>query len=120
MKVTINPTLLAGVALIGAAALGLGGCGKKGLLDQPAPLFGERARQDYDAQRAGVGAAKAGAAATRPTPAADQPDPNADNAPVTSRDLKSPEQNNTPASQDPIAGVPDLTGPPPSMKPPGR
>jgi len=119
MTFNFNPTLLAGIALIGVTAAGLSGCGKKGLLDQPAPLFGERARQDYDAQRAGVAATKQGAGA-RPTAAADQPDPNADNAPITARDLKSPEQNNTPASQDPIAGVPDLTGSPPSMKPPGH
>ena len=100
------------------AAGGLAGCGKIGVLQQPEPLFGERAHADYDAkQRARTAQDPNARPAT--TPAADQPDPNADNAPRTTRDVKDPAQNNVPPSQQPIDGVPDLLGPPPSMAPPG-
>jgi len=107
--------LMAATAAIAAA--GLSGCGKIGIMEQPAPLFGERARADYEAQRRAREAQNPNAPAG--TPAADQADPNADNAPRTSRDVKDPGQNNVPASQQPIEGVPDLMGPPPSMSPPG-
>jgi len=35
----------------GVAALGLVGCGKVGTLDQPAPLYGDKAKADYQARR---------------------------------------------------------------------
>ncbi len=34
-----------------AAALALGACGKVGALDQPAPLYGAKAKADYDARK---------------------------------------------------------------------
>jgi len=108
----------AGAAMLGGFALGVAACGKLGALDQPAPLFGEKAKEDYAAKQRARTAQNPNAAAA-PTPAADQPDPDADNAPRTTRDLKDPGQMNVPASQQPIDGVPDLMGPPPSMKPPG-
>ena len=39
------------VGALGLAAL-VSGCGKVGMLEQPAPLFGERARERYDAEQA--------------------------------------------------------------------
>jgi hypothetical protein len=118
MSLKINATLLTGAMLAAVMATGLGGCGKKGLLDEPAPLFGERAKADYAAKQAAAGAQNETAA--RPVAAADQPDPDADNAPRTTRDVKDPAQDNVPINQDPIAGVSDLMGPTPSLKPPGR
>jgi hypothetical protein len=118
MSLKINPTLLAGAALIGVMTLGLGGCGKKGLLDQPAPLFGERAKEDYAAKQGAAAAAANQEKAKTPVAAADQPDPDADSAPKTTREVKSPEQDNVPITQAPIPGAPDLMGPMPSLKPP--
>ena len=37
--------------LLGAAAVLLTGCGRLGELEQPPPLFGERARAEYEASR---------------------------------------------------------------------
>ena len=44
-----SPRLLI-IAVLGAAA-GLSACGKTGLLDQPAPLFGAKSKADYEAQQ---------------------------------------------------------------------
>ncbi|HEY1562479.1 MAG TPA: hypothetical protein VGF71_16545 [Caulobacteraceae bacterium] len=41
-----------------AAALALAGCAKVGTLDQPAPLFGEKAKAKYRAEKAAEAAAK--------------------------------------------------------------
>ncbi|HZC15827.1 MAG TPA: hypothetical protein VE309_03625 [Caulobacteraceae bacterium] len=46
------------------ASLGLGACGKLGDLEQPAPLFGDKAKADYAAQHQ-ADAARARAAAAR-------------------------------------------------------
>ena len=120
MSLKINAAMLGGVALAVVMATGLGGCGKKGVLETPAPLFGERAREDYAAKQAAASAAANDARANAPVAAADRPDPDADNAPRTTRDIKAPEQDNLPISQDPIPGAPDLMGPTPSLKPPGQ
>jgi hypothetical protein len=47
----------ASVVLI--AALGLTACGKVGALDQPAPLYGEKAKAQYQAEQAAAAAARA-------------------------------------------------------------
>ncbi len=120
MSLKINGTVLTGAMLAAVMATSLGGCGKKGLLDQPAPLFGERAKEDYAARQAGAGATSSESKNTAPVAAADRPDPNADDAPRTTRDIKAPEQNNLPITQAPIAGAPDLMGPTPSLTPPGH
>lgn len=39
------------LALLLSALLGLAACGRQGDLEQPAPLFGERARAQYEAER---------------------------------------------------------------------
>ena len=36
---------------VGAMALGLAACGKQGDLERPAPLWGEKAKADYEAQK---------------------------------------------------------------------
>jgi predicted small lipoprotein YifL len=43
----------------------LAGCGKTGLLEQPAPLVGDKAKADYQAQKQAEADAKASAAAAR-------------------------------------------------------
>ena len=119
-----NPRLRLAVM---AGALGLAaavsGCGKVGMLEQPAPLFGERARERYDAeqaQRQRDAADKVGRTSNS-TAAADVPDSpdKPDAAPKTTRDVKAPEQQNTPLSRDPIDGAPNPLGPPVSVTPPG-
>jgi uncharacterized protein YceK len=47
------------LALIAACALALSGCAKVGTLDRPAPLFGEKAKAKYRAEKAAEAAAKA-------------------------------------------------------------
>ena len=47
-KTTVAPLLMA-VLLAGAPLLSA--CGKTGQLEQPAPLFGEKAKADYDAKK---------------------------------------------------------------------
>lgn len=96
------------------------GCGKVGQLERPAPLYGERAKEDYRAEKAAEAAAARRRAAQGGTAAADQPDPT-DNAPTTKRDLQAPEQKLTPLSSSPLPGtVSDPRGAPPSLTPPNR
>jgi len=54
----------------------LAGCGKMGDLDQPAPLFGAKAKADYDAQQRAAAIARAARKADEP------PAPNPDAAPL--------------------------------------
>ena len=63
-----------------ALALALSACAKVGTLDQPAPLFGEKAKAKYRAEQAAVAAAKAGKSdsepeALPPAPTGDAPPP---------------------------------------------
>lgn len=44
-----RPAALA--VLLAAAAIGLSACGKVGELDRPAPLWGAKAKADYEAQK---------------------------------------------------------------------
>jgi hypothetical protein len=62
----IRPALL----IACAAALALTACAKVGTLDRPAPLFGEKAKAQYRAEKAAEAAAKAKPAdtATEPLP----------------------------------------------------
>lgn len=101
-----------------AAAAALSGCGQVGSLERPAPLFGERAKEDYRAEQAAAAAAARRQAASQGRAVADQPDPT-DNAPVTKRDLQAPEQKLTPLSQTPLPGsISDPRGAPPSLTAP--
>ncbi len=119
MSLKISATVLTGAVVAAVMATGLAGCGKKGLLDTPAPLFGERAKEDYAAKQTAASAAANDGRARPPLPAADQPDPDADNAPKTTREVQAPEQTVAPITQAPIPGAPDLMGPTPSLQPPG-
>jgi predicted small lipoprotein YifL len=103
-----------GVSLAALAVLGfaLAGCGKQGPLERPPPLFGAKAKAQYNAEKTlqGQQAAEADARKREAERAqeADQPDNN-DNAPPTPRDIKDPAQSRAPASVAPIQGAP--TGP---------
>jgi hypothetical protein len=69
-----------GLAAALLAGLALGACGKLGDLEQPAPLFGAKAKADYAARRHADEAARARAAAAKSAPAeqnANTPDPSA-------------------------------------------
>ncbi len=111
--------LAAALLLSGA----MGGCGKLGPLDQPAPLFGAQAKADYQARRKADAEAKAAKDAAQRQPVnanaiADQPDPEIDNAPRTKRDIQDPNQKLTPLSATPVDGSPNLMGAPVSTRPP--
>jgi predicted small lipoprotein YifL len=108
---------LTAVALLAASAATLAGCGKRGVLDVPPPLFGDRAKARYEAsqQQQAQDAADARARTGASSAAADQ----SDDGPKTTRDVKAPEQLLTPASRDPIVGAPsDPRGPPVNPTPP--
>lgn len=109
--------MLALLALATAATLA--GCGKRGVLETPPPLFGDRARARYEAEQQQRAQDAADAAARRPnaTAAADRPD----DAPPTKRDVKAPEQQRTTITRHPIDGAPPSPfGSPPPSQPPGR
>ena len=80
-----------------ASALALGACGKVGALEQPAPLYGENAKADYNARKqaeADKGQAKRDEDQIERLPAEKRYDPNADPSP--SRDLPVVGQRATP------------------------
>jgi predicted small lipoprotein YifL len=94
-----------------SGGLALAGCGKQGVLEQPPPLFGARAKAAYEAQKAQEARDDAQRAAARPS--GDSNDQSAgDNAPRTRRDVKDPAQILTPARVAPVPGAPDPSGPP--------
>ena len=106
--------------LLGALGLAVvvSGCGKQGLLQEPPPLFGERAKaryEDQQRQRAQDATDRAVRRTGNSTAEADKPD----DAPITTRDIKAPEQRNTPASSSPLDGVPNPLGSPISPRAPG-
>jgi predicted small lipoprotein YifL len=92
----------------------LAGCGKQGPLEQPRPLFGARAKAEYDAQKAQEARDEAQRAAQRPA-SSNQQAP--DNTPATTRDLRDPNQRLAPASSAPIAGAPNPGGAPVQARP---
>jgi predicted small lipoprotein YifL len=98
------------IALMGASALALSGCGKRGVLETPPPLFGDRAREQQAQDAADSRARK-----STSTAVADQPD----NAPLTTRDIKAPEQKNIPVSRQPLDGAPNPLGPAIDPRAPG-
>ena len=136
---TSGGRILVLVLVLSASALGAGACGRIGPLDQPPPLFGARAKADYYAQRQQQAQAAADrSAATRqnqqgsaertpqdPTDATTNVtgnstgtgDPNADDAPLTTRDIKDPNQVLTSPRDSPVPGAPDSLGPTPDLSP---
>jgi hypothetical protein len=118
-------TLLA-LSTVGAA---LAGCGRAGGLDQPPPLFGERARAAYYAERSDRAQAGAAASQDRNAPgSAERAAANTvanstdsdDNAPLTTRDIKDPDQQLTSPRNSPAPGAPNSMGPNVSTTPPNR
>ncbi len=123
---------------VGIAAVGLVGCGKIGPLEQPAPLFGARAKAQYaaDKQQAQAAAQQQGSTPRDTTGSAErqvdaEPAANAmglensmdnqvDNAPRTTRDMKDPDTEMTTPRDSPVPGEPNPGGPMPSLTPPNR
>jgi hypothetical protein len=105
----------AALSLLLAASLSVGGCGKQGLLERPAPLFGSRARAEYEAQKAAEAQASANAAARRDG----QPVDNSNNGPRSTSEVRDPAQILSPARSAPVVGAPSGPGgAPPSLTPP--
>lgn len=95
----------AGVTLVTISALAA--CGRQGPLERPAPLFGSRAREQYEAERA----QEARDDAQRQAAARGETGPSGpDNAPATSRDVLDPNQKLNPASSAPLPGAPNPFG----------
>lgn len=78
------------IALASVAALALAGCGKRGPLDQPPPMWGDKAKADYEAQQAAKKAEKA----EKRAPSANAPLP------------VDPAQTNAKIRQAPVEGGP--------------
>ena len=85
-----------------AAAVGLSACGRRGDLEQPPPLFGERAKAEYEAQRARETTRQE---ADNEDARAPVPDPT---------DRFEPASRNVPATREPIDGSTDPIGPRPN------
>ena len=91
------------------AAGGLASCAKMGELDQPPPLFGAKAKADYEAKKHQAEAERARAAAAKATPSQER-------TPDTDLPL-----NAAPRPAPPVPGVNDPFGAPPptSLPQPG-
>lgn len=124
-------TRIALLLTAGALALSVAACGRRGDLEQPAPLFNERAQADYEARRVAAQQAQEaqrnadGTSATRDTAVAPDADADEDDTRddfrVPRGDLRDPAQRLEPASQAPIEGGAsnDPFGAPPSTRPGG-
>jgi hypothetical protein len=105
---TRRSLIVIGFIVLGSGAFALAACGKVGALDQPAPLYGEKAKAQYEAKKEAQAAAKAKAKADdQPeTISPDRPyDPNADPGP--SRSLPVPGENHMPNAPPPPGVLPD-------------
>jgi hypothetical protein len=88
-----------------AGSLTLGACGKVGALEQPAPLYGAKAKADYEARKQAAAEAAAARKADdqiETLPDEKRYDPNAD--PTSSRTLPIPGAH-TPPNGPPQPGV---------------
>lgn len=96
---------LTALTVLVLSGLALAGCGKQGSLQRPAPLFGAKAKAQYEAEQ--TLAAQRAAEADAQRRAAEQGqevDQPTDNAPPTTRDIKDPAQSRAPASVAPVPG----------------
>ena len=80
-----------------AATVALAGCGMRGTLERPAPLYGAKAKADYDAEQAKAAADK--------KEDASMPEPKAAGGRYGPRP-QAPESRNTSIRTDPIDGAP--------------
>lgn len=103
------------LAILALGALALGACGKVGSLDQPAPLFGEKAKARYEAQKAADAAAKAHKN-DKGEPQALPADPNQDLATAPGTQRAHPIEGQRP---DPFAAPPRGALPDPMSQPEG-
>ncbi len=90
------------------AAVAVTACGKIGPLDQPAPLYGDKAKAKYEAEKAAAAQATAGkndAGAPESLPGDPAYDVNADPAPQ--RTLPIPGTNPSPNGPAPQGALPD-------------
>ena len=100
-----SPRRLAAVAAVMLlAGTSLAGCGKQGPLERPAPLFGSRARAQYEAEKAQEAKDEAQRRAQM-----GEADP-AETVQTPRREVLDPNQRNTPASSAPIPGAPNPFG----------
>jgi hypothetical protein len=101
----IRASLLA----LGVAALVLAACGRVGPLDQPAPLYGAKAKADYRAKKKAEAAAKATKDQDEPEPLApDTPGPNNPGAiPDNLRANPAPGMRPLPNAPAPPTALPD-------------
>ena len=95
------------VLVVLSAALALTACGKVGTLDQPAPLYGAKAKAQYQARKAAEAAAEAAKKDNgEPEVLPDvKYDPNAD--PSSQRYLPIPGTNPAPNAPGPPGALPD-------------
>jgi len=114
--------------------LSLAGCGKIGPLEQPAPLFGARAKAEYkaDQQQAQAASQPSGSTPRDTTGSAERQvdaEPNGvvnsmdneeDDAPRTTRDVPDPDTQMTTPRNSPVPGEPNPGGPMPDLTPPNR
>jgi len=93
------------LALVFAASTGLAACGKLGDLEQPAPLFGAKAKSDYEQHKEEAARARA-RAASQPPPPNDEADSSA--APLTQAPYAPtlPGRNDTMPPQGPQGALP--------------
>lgn len=133
----MSPRPAAALALVLALA-GVAACGRRGDLEQPAPLFNERARADFEARQAAERQAQedqrntAGTTGAQPsttaprdpdagaTQGADQADGDQQEEFRRPReDLRDPSQRLDPISRAPVEGgaVNDPVGAPPAVRP---
>ena len=107
-------TRASALLIIAASALALTACGKVGSLDQPAPLYGERAKADYQARKAAEAAKvqdKKDDNEIEALPNDRRYDPNADPGP--SRFLPIPGESTPPNAPGPQGALPDPFNHPP-------
>jgi predicted small lipoprotein YifL len=91
-------------------ATGLSACGRRGDLEQPAPLFGSRAKAEYEAQRAAQQETTR-REGEREDARAPVPDPS---------ERLEPASRNVPATREPIDGANDPVGRRPNVEQGGR
>ncbi len=106
--------LSARTAIVALLLLSAAGCGRRGDLERPAPLFGSAARADYEAQRAADTRGEAAAAAEADRDNDDTEDdfqrpPGAIRDPAQRLDPISDRPIDGGASTDPVGAAPSVT-----------
>ena len=105
---TRNALFALAASAVALAAVNLSACGKVGTLEQPAPLYGEKAKADYQTRKAAAAAAaqsKKDDNQIEALPADKRYDPNADPGP--SRYLPVPGAPTAPNAPGPPGVLPD-------------